>query len=296
MYKNLNLIKISCLIGALFLPFSSEANGNEQEKNTQASFTLIVKNNVLSANIDNAPLEQVLKKLAQQADIKTYLRKSVAKDEIHIKIDNLPLEEGIKRILKGKNYVLAYYPASLSKDNSASRKIKELRVVSGSGALDEVGDAEMSTSTEENSLAYSEEKSLEALTEEALHAPEPEDRANALKELARWSRAGKKEEVLSTAITALQEDKSAKVRKGALNLLINEIPGKTPLEPLATMAQKDPDPELRRTALVHVVSMSDPKTAMKYLEQSLNDPDPDVREEARAILGTVYSEEYDKEK
>jgi hypothetical protein len=74
----------------------------------------------------------------------------------------------------------------------------------------------MSTSTEENSLAYSEEKSLEALTEEALHAPEPEDRANALKELARWSRAGKKEEVLSTAITALQRIKAQRCAKALL--------------------------------------------------------------------------------
>lgn len=291
---NRNLIKGLCLAAALFLSFVSEGKENE----TEVSFTLTVKDNVLNANIENTPLEQVLKKLAQQTDIKAYLRESVAKEEVYAQIDNLPLEEGIKRLLKGKNYVLTYDPASLSKDNPTSRKIKELRVVSGSGTLEEVGDAEMSDSpsTEENSLVSSGEKSLEELTQEALQASEPEDRVKALQGLARWSRIGKKEEVLSTAVTALREDETTEVRKGALDLLVDQMPGTIPLEPLADTAQKDSDPELRRRALVHLVSMSDPKNAVKYLKQALNDPDSKVRQEAQMILGTVYSEEYSEEK
>jgi HEAT repeat protein len=126
-------------------------------------------------------------------------------------------------------------------------------------------------------------KSLQELTEQALHAPEEQDRIAALQALHEQY---PEKEVLPIFVTALQ-DKAEKVRLTALDLLSNSAAFEggepVPYAPVASLATQDSSPRVRRLAL-KVASDIDPKASTELLKKAVDDPDPALARLARVIL------------
>lgn len=264
-------------LGLVLLSMSGAwATDKAAEGGAAPSFTLSVKDNTLSVEIEDAPLGEVLKELARQAQLKVYLGESRAAEKISAKFDNLPLEEGVKRLLKGKNYTFTYDRPATANGRPGAPRLAEIRVVSTDSAPLEIsGEAAVPPA----------EKSLEDLARKALQAPEPADRMDALKSL--YER-GKGEEYRSTVASALR-DKDQEVRDVALELVLQGVPVST--ETLKEMALGDASPELRIRAWNVLVEESDTNTAaMEYARQALQDPDPQVRAYAQRTLQELAEE------
>lgn len=250
------------------------------------TFLLSIRDNALSAKIENAPLGEVLKELARQAHLEVYLRGSSAEEKVSARFDNLPLEEGIKRLLKGKDYTLTY-----DRTMPASSRVAEIRVISnGSGPITKISDEAASVPTAKDPTGERpkslEEKSIEELVREALQAPDPAARTAALKALV-----GREEEAktLPTAVSALR-DQDPQVRGAALEVL-QGINATTATEPLVEMALKDASPQLRLEALEELVGRSEPQAALDYLKQALEDGDPQIRSRAQDLFQEIAEDE-----
>jgi hypothetical protein len=244
-------------------------------------FFLSVKDNTLSAKIENAPLGEILRELAHQAQLEVYLGGSIAEEQISTQFDNLPLEDGIKRLLKGKNYTLTYARTA------AAPRVAEIRVISnGSGPISKLsGEVVSAPPAGETEPQSPEEKSLEKLTQEVLQAPAPAARIAALEALGE---RGQEEKIVSTVTSALR-DQDPGVRGTALELAQRGMP--VPLGALHEMARQDPSRELRAQVWDELLDLSETTSAaVEYLNQALQDQDPGIKAWASRMLQRMAEE------
>lgn len=261
---------------------------------------------ILSVDIAKVPLRKALKVFVQRTGIKALVAAAVPDEELTIKFEGLPLEEAVKRLLKGKNYLLKYGQretvASLLEDqgsqalgagksettktgNSANeseqktdpndageRQISEIRILSSSG-----GDAN------QNLVEIKEEPGeraheIEALVENAQKGATAQDRLAAIKEFQGLA----EDEEIPAILPALQ-DEDENVRGEALAALQNIGSGNPPVDEIADMAGRDPNPRLRMQALDALVEFESGR-AEAYIQEALRDTDPKVRRNAKRLL------------
>jgi len=73
--------------------------------------SLNYKNNLLSVNIQNQQLDDVLGQVTKATGVKFMFTKQKFEDSIQIEFKSLPVEKAIQRILNRFNYALIYTPA-----------------------------------------------------------------------------------------------------------------------------------------------------------------------------------------
>lgn len=261
---------------------------------------------ILSVDMAKVPLRKAVKVFVQRTGIKVLVAAAVPDEELTIKFEELPLEEAVKRLLKGKNYLLKYGQsetvASLLEDqgsqalgaeksetaksgngakeseqktdpnDAGERQISEIRILSSSG-----GDAN------QNLIEIKEEPGeraheIEALVEKAQKGATAQDRLAAIKEFQ--GLAG--DEEIPAILPALQHE-DENVRGEALAALQNISSGNPPVDEIADMAGRDPNPRLRMEALDALVEFESGR-AEAYIQEALQDTDPKVRSNAKRLL------------
>lgn len=88
-----------------------EAAGNINQTNEGAfsplaNIDIKSSNNLISVNINNAPLRHVLKKLSTQNGIEIWISDSVKPTQITAHFEMLPVDEALRRLLDGSSYIL----------------------------------------------------------------------------------------------------------------------------------------------------------------------------------------------
>lgn len=280
---------MAMLLTGVMVFYFGWAYAEGEGKAAAVPFSLSIKNNTLSAEIENALLGEVLKELARQAQIEVYISESSVEDKISAKFDNLPLEEGIKRLLKGKNYTLTF-----ARKDSAPPRVAEIKVVNGSTPVSKLSTEPASTASEPKTTDgegkspedLAAEKSPEELAKLALEGTDSDIRVTALKALRV---RGDEEQVKSTTTSALQ-DQDAKVRGTAIEMMDSGI--SVSLDVVKEMALHDPNPEFRISAIEHFGESSEPGVTLEALKQLTQDPDPQVKAVADHMLNE-YSKKLD---
>jgi hypothetical protein len=144
------------------------------------AFYLKVQKGLLSVEIDNAPLEEVLMAIAQQNGFKRLKVQGNAAlaNKISIKFQNLPLDQGIQRILRGRSYSLIYAQTEWDRGKSSPTTLEEVRIF---------GEGDYEQSFEPNPLEGKgsvPSRSLKGLIQQALYGEDTMTRANAI--IALW--------------------------------------------------------------------------------------------------------------
>jgi len=157
------------------------------------AFYLKVQKGLLSVEIDNASLEEVLMAIAQQNGFKRLKVQGNAAlaNKISIKFQNIPLDQGIQRILRGRSYSLIYTQNKWDKGKSSPTTLEEVRIF---------GEGDYEQSFEPNPLEGKgsvPSRSLKGLIQQALYGEDTMTRAKAI--IALWE-AGD-----SLAIAALRQ-------------------------------------------------------------------------------------------
>ena len=236
----------------------------------------------LSARVREAAPREVLAALARGAGVRIVVRGEVPDAPISVTIDAIEVTRGVARLLAGASYLLVYEEATLTPERGVAR-LSEIHVIAWPGRPTSATPApaqpvEQTAPGSELAVAPG------VLQHEALGAPEPEQRADALHILAYL---GKPEVGMPTLEHALA-DPHESVRARALELIKDTGDG-APFDALAHMARGDRSPRLRAAALALLAEREDVR-AVGVLRLGLNDPARVVRERAQALLDDLHAD------
>ena len=94
------------------------------------AFYLEVQKGLLSVEIHNAPLEDVLMAIAQQNGFRRLKVQGNAAltDKTSIRFQSLPLDQGIRRILRGRSYSLTYAQTKRDREKGSPATLEEVRI------------------------------------------------------------------------------------------------------------------------------------------------------------------------
>lgn len=273
---------LGMLLAALLLPWGSALGATAAPA---PPFDLsLVEGKKLSARIKEVPLGAVLDRLARLVPLRIYYKGPVWNQKVSATFNDLSLEEGIKRVLSGTSYVLNRKPSDTKAGKEQAAYTIEIRIAtSNTGVAAPAESKTQSSAAPQKALDPARARSLQTLTEQALHAPDVQKRIVALETLhGEYS----EEEALPTLVRALQ-DKSETVRLTALRLLSDATASEggepVPYGPIASLATQDTSPEVRRLAL-KLASDIDEGASTELLKQATADPDPRISRVARVLL------------
>jgi hypothetical protein len=266
------LIAILCVLASLS-GFAQTTSGAETESTTPSSIEVVVDDGRLTISVQDAPLDEVLQAVGDEAGITIEVRGDLTAS-ITKSFADVPLYEGIRRLLRGQSYML-------SGDVEQSRRL-EISVLTSyrMETADRTGNAS-APQDERGKLQRIKElagrKDAEAialLSRLAGGDPSAIVRSQAIAALGRL----RTEEASAPMVVALT-DSSAAVRIQALQGL-KMLRGAAALEQLQSLAGYDPDPVVRRQAVRLMSDIKNPQVSW-LLKQAAADPDPRVSREAQ---------------
>lgn len=122
-----------------------------------SDFSVLIRNDRLSIHVQNAPLESLLRQIAEQAQISVVFYGSLNRD-VSMEFENLPVEKGLRRLLSKCNFSFMYQKES-SRDSGISIVLKKIVVISQDGSSEAVRfgpqpDVALSVSHEEPEKIY----------------------------------------------------------------------------------------------------------------------------------------------
>ncbi len=116
----------------LFIPvFCSGALG--KRKTDDSSSVIQAKDNLLTVNVKDIPLNKVLMEIANQVPIKIVLF-TPAKEHLVANFSQLPMEEGLEQLLSNYNYVFIY---GHENPKGVGREIRKAIILSRTKSLDD---------------------------------------------------------------------------------------------------------------------------------------------------------------
>jgi hypothetical protein len=245
----------------------------ERQEGTAPAVPVSVQGGMLSAKIEQVPLGVVLEQLARQADLTVYITASDAKQTVSATFEGLTLTEGIKRILQERSYALIMAPTFAADGKPSGERVAKIRVLSKGEAY---------TTIRGLQAAVPQDDTIAQLKRDALEAPHADAREAALEALA--DRYDEVDDLAAVVVSALR-DATPQVRSMALSILptVMIVAGEQVSNYIVEVAQKDPDPDLRASALGYLLTTRD--AALKdHLQQALQDPDTRVSTMAQRLL------------
>jgi hypothetical protein len=263
------------------------------QANAGAAVMVTVAGDRLSAQVAGASLREMLTALAGAMPLRVTMLGDAAAP-VWADLNGIGIEEGIRRLLRGHSYVLVHAPGDV---HGASRLV-EIVVLGGAGSAgaDGIRTAEAAppappagrvrvgragtdgTLDRETGPRRTRRPTDEALDEIARRDPDARRRASALEALGR---PGLSEKSFAT-LTAALDDPEASVRVRALELL-RQLDTAPPAAALAWMVRADPSAAVRRAA-VTLLGAVPGSQGRDLAHDLLNDPDHDVREQARMLV------------
>ncbi len=212
--------------------FCSLSQGKPEVKSalSMGSLTAKLENNLLSVDIKDAPLEEVLRKLADQTGISFSLPPSICQNRLMVRFANFGIDQGIDKVLASYNRVFIYDQADANK-GSGTGTLREVRIYiqeQNKGGSSEKPLIISASKSAQNPAGTDKAENKPAENKQVLKTP---PRENTVKSLKEWSKD-------------LQEgDEAAKVNavQGLARM------GDGALGPL-TSALEDPNPAVSRAA------------------------------------------------
>jgi len=229
-------IFITCVITIVVFSsaagFCSLSQGKPEAKSalSMGSLTAKLENDLLSVDIKDAPLEEVLRKLADQTGISFSLPPSLCQNRLMVRFANFDIDRGINKVLASYNRVFIYDQADANK-GSGTGTLREVRIYIQE--QNKTGSSEKpliisGATSRQNPAGNDKAENKQAENKQVLKTP---PRENTVKSLKEWSKD-------------LQEgDEAAKINavRGLARM------GDGALGPL-TSALEDPNPEVSRAA------------------------------------------------
>jgi hypothetical protein len=236
----------------------------------------------LSAAIADVPLNAVLKELARKLDVRVYIAGPLPKQTVSVQFASLPVAEGLARILAGIPYTLTYRDGAGPGQNVEKTVSNPGFAIAAIHVLPREASASLKpTDSQPTELtAAADPADVAALRSQALNAPLPAERLDALRRFLEQAEASEHNAVLLRAI----EDSDTDVRTLAVHALGDEAD--PPFDAIAGVAASDPVPALREAALSALVSQFG-AGALSTLEAATGDPDPNVQRAARLSLEMI---------
>lgn len=256
---------------------------------------LSLEADLLTLEADDAPLADVLRRLADQDGVKVIGRPS-ADVRISARLERVPLDEALKRLLRDVPYIASY------EARPNSRVLVEIRFL-GAGA-------DAATATGGGAPARSTDWVARAAT-----SPERSARVRAIQMLQRQ----RTREATETLIGLMRDDHDAVVREraaaalaemgagrevvGALTVALSDgepfvrvqavrgvarVEGEAAADTLIRMANGDPSPPVRRAAIEALARWPGDRVR-EALTRATSDTDPATRELARDALARTRS-------
>jgi len=219
----------------------------------------------LSVDAAEVPLQSVLDRIGELSGARVRFGDgdaSNAREPITIAFAGLPLEDGLRRLLKGKDFVLAY----------ARSRLEEARVYSTAPAAS-AGAAVHAPAAPDADVAR--------LRGEALTNPDPQARLRALEGLA--ANADQRA-ALDAVVDVLEREANPGLLERALDIVRGE--SSVPLGPIVKLAIGNPAPAVRTKALGCLGEQvsRDPRARQTLEAAAAADPAPGVRTAARTLL------------
>jgi hypothetical protein len=228
---------ITCIVAIAVLSSTagfcnfSQGKPGAQPASSTGSLTAKFENNLLSVDIKDASLEEVLRKLSDQTGISFSLPPSLCNERLMVRFANFKIDEAIDKVLSPYNRVFVYDQADNNTEGSGSGRLREVRIYLQENNKNGSSEKPLIISASkpsQNPAGTDKAENKQAENKQVVKSP---PRENTVKSLKEWSKD-------------LQEgDEAAKVNavRGLARM------GDGALGPL-TSALEDPNPEVSRAA------------------------------------------------
>jgi hypothetical protein len=246
-----------------------------------APFVVEVRDDLLTVKVQQLPLEQVLKEVAQQSGISLRIQGSLA-EPVSVVFENLPLDDGVKRLLKDRNFVLIY---SRGPAGAAPQQLTEVLVFSTTPATPASTVARRPEPESARGPARAgatggqQQGGWSALISQGLQDGDPAVRKEVIERLGAL---GDKRAV-EPLIRALG-DEDVEVRTSATSAL-EDIRDERAIEPLGRILLADAD-EMVRAQAAQALAYIGGEQALAALEAALHDKATQVR---RTVVEALIS-------
>ncbi len=243
----------------------------------EAAIQVQLEGDRLTLNVENAPLQDVLKAVADAGRFSLYLKAPLT-DRVSAQFNRRPLLDALEWLLRDQNMLIRY-----SRDRGVLR-IEEVQVLASSTPPRRAEAGERREASGLNPPGVRAKTLEELMLSPDAPASERIDAATAMADTPR-AEAGQ-----AVLVDILRTHKSAEVRMDALGgLTAFET---IPVEPVSTAALRDPDPSVRLRALTLLGDMAEtnPQARTALERVASQDADSEVRETAKGFLEDLRSQ------
>jgi len=235
--------------------------------------TLTVADGRVSLDAQDVTLKAILDEIGERTGVRVQFDESgegqLEAELVTISLRDTPVEEALRQLLRGRDFVIV----------SSAGRPPEAHVYGRSGAAAEPPPAASVSSTP--SARPPDASGLARLRSEALESPDPAARGRALEGLAA---SGNWEWTREAAVAMLERESNSGLLQRALDLVAADRT--IPVEPLVKLALTNPAPEVRVKALTQLGAraVAEPRAREALQASAADDPVPNVRDAARALL------------
>jgi hypothetical protein len=250
------------------------------------------QNDLISADLVDAPLIDVLQRIQQEFGFKAHFHGDLT-EPITLSFTELPLEKCLRLLTANQAISVASASTSSSPEQSEAKQIAEIWVLSRS-ANPKTGNTPpaaqvIPTPEPTDDTAVLREEPLEQFDigeqegvslEQVLNTPNA-DKFSLHQAIQRLIQNGDAASVMAMAAFLDNEDKEVR------QLLVNGISSINNTEStqvLGQVVQNEPDPKIRLTALQALGQRKDDAAAQALLEKAVNDADEEVKNMADQLL------------
>lgn len=243
------------------------------------------EDNLLSVELVNAPLIDVLRRIEQEFGYKAHYHGELD-DLISLTFNDLPLEKGLRRLTANHSLSVASRPALESLPQDAPKHISEVWVLSKSSSSKSSQVARSIVARpppiQPDNIEESDENVLEQidsedqediLLDQVLDDPDT-NRSSQQKAIANLVKIGGPASVMAMAAYLGNEDKELR------QLLVDgigSIQNEQSTEILGQVLQSESDPEIRKTAVRALGKRRNDDAAQAFLEEARNDADEEIK-------------------
>jgi hypothetical protein len=246
------------------------------------------QNDLISADLVDAPLIDVLQRIKQEFGFKAHFHGDLT-EPITLSFTELPLEKCLRLLTANQAISVASETTSASPEQSEARQIAEVWVLSSKTRNTPPAAPVIPTPEPTDDTAVLREEPLEQFDigeqegvslEQVLNTPNA-DKFSLHQAIQRLIQNGDAASVMAMAAFLDNEDKEVR------QLLVNGISSINNTEStqvLGQVVQNEPDPKIRLTALQALGQRKDDAAAQALLEKAVNDADEEVKNMADQLL------------
>ncbi len=250
------------------------------------------QDNLISAELVDVPLIDVLKRIKQEFGFKTHFYGDLG-ELITLSFNEVPLDKCLRLLTANQSLSVAFVPPPKLPQTTKTKQIAEIWVLSRSKSpypknLAPV--AQIPSSDDSDSVLKANENSSDQSQSEQVGAVPLDERANqpdtektnqeqAVKDLTELND--------SASVAAMVDLLTSIQNKEDRIFLVNEIgsiQNEESTQVLAQVFRQDSDPEIRKTAIRALGQRKNDSVARAVLEQALNDDDDEVKALADQML------------